>query len=144
MLTKTFSSSADLLEPFLRVIRFALEDNESARQLVGHFRATALQFFLATAEFFELPLLFFYLFLLALELEQLLLRLLPLRVQMLRGERIVLTQFQHLLNRSKFFCHDKTFSFRRASPPACPRRCCHINESVGEFQIFSPLSSRSL
>jgi hypothetical protein len=52
--------------------------------------------------------LFFYLFLLALELEQLLLRFLHLRIQMLRGERVVLTQFQHLFNRSKFLCHAKS------------------------------------
>ena len=42
-----------------------------------------LQFFLAPAEFFELAFLFLDLFLLALELEQLLLRFLHLRIEML-------------------------------------------------------------
>src|SRR5438034_6506666 len=83
VLTKTFPSRADLLEPFLRIIRFALKHNERACQLVGHFGTAAVQFLLTTAQFFELALLLFDLFLLALELEQLLLRFLHLRLQML-------------------------------------------------------------
>ena len=106
MLPKTFAHRAELLEPFLRVVAFPLEHDERARQLVGHFRAPPFQFFLAATQFFEFPLLLFDLFLLALELEQLLLRLLHLRIEMLGGERLFFAQFQHLFDRSNFFCHD--------------------------------------
>ena len=106
MLPKAFAHRAELLQPFLRVVAFPLEHDERACQLVGHFRASPFQFFLAATQFFEFPFLLLDLFLLPLELEQLLLRLLHLRIQMLRGERFFFAQFQHLLDRSNFFRHD--------------------------------------
>src|ERR1700680_3865350 len=106
MLSKTFSHRPDLFESPLRIVGFALEHDERARQLVGYFRAPAFQFLLAAAQFFQLPFLFFNLLLLAFELEQLLLRFLHLRIEMLRRERFFLAQFQHLFDRSNFSCHD--------------------------------------
>ena len=108
MLTETFPSRTKLLEPPLRIVRLPLEHNERACQLVGHFRAAPVQFFLTTAQFFELAFLFFNLLLLALELKQLFLRFLHLRVKMLRGERFFLAQFQHLFDRSNLFCHNES------------------------------------
>ena len=65
----------------LRVVCLPLQHDERARQLVGHLRAAVLQFLLAPAEFLQFALLFFDLLLLAVELQQLLLRLLHLRIQ---------------------------------------------------------------
>src|SRR6266446_8248257 len=106
MLSKTFSHRPDLLQSLLRIISFALQHDERARQLVGYFRAPVFQFLLAATQFFQLPLLLFNLLLLAFELEQLLLRFLHLRIEMLGPERFFLAQFQHLFDRSNFFCHD--------------------------------------
>ena len=108
MLPETFPGRAKLLEPLLRVVRFALEHNQRARQFVGHFRAAALQLFLTTAQLLEFALLFFNQLLLAFELEQLLLGFLHLRVEMLGRERFFLAQVQHLFDRSNFFWHDKS------------------------------------
>ena len=37
---ETFTGHADLLQPALRVVRFAFKDNEGTRQFVGHFPPT--------------------------------------------------------------------------------------------------------
>src|SRR5882762_9466910 len=51
------------LELLLRVVGFAFQNHERARQLVSHLRAPALQFFLAPAQFLQLAFLFLDLFL---------------------------------------------------------------------------------
>ena len=49
MLRKTFARNADLLQPALRIVRFAFEDNQRSRQLVGHFCAAVFQLILTPA-----------------------------------------------------------------------------------------------
>ena len=80
MLAEAFASGAELLHFFLRVGGFAFEHDERARQLVGHLGAAAVEFLLAAAQLLEFALLFLDLFLLALELEELFLRLLHLGI----------------------------------------------------------------
>src|SRR5205085_868364 len=66
MLRETFVRRANRLELLLAVVSFAFEDDEGARELVRHFRAAALEFFLAPAQLFQFAFLFFDLLLLPL------------------------------------------------------------------------------
>ena len=83
MLRKTFVGRADLFEFLLRIVTFPLQDYEGARKLVRHFRAPAFEFFLTPAQLFQLALLFLDLLGLPFQLEELFLRLLHLRIEML-------------------------------------------------------------
>src|SRR2546421_180637 len=107
MLSKTFPHRAQLLEPFLRVVSFAFQNNERTREFVAHLGAAAFEFFLFPAQLLEFALLFFDLVLLTFELEQLVLRLLDLGIEMFRRQRLLFAQFQHLFDRSNFFRHVK-------------------------------------
>ena len=119
-----------MFEPLLRIVCLAFEYDQGTRQLVHHFRATAFQLFLPATQLFELTFLLLDLFLLALKLEQLLLCFLHLGIEVLGGQRLLVAEFQHLLNRSNFFRHDKS-----CSPPwLAPARI--LSGSLGEFQIF--------
>ena len=129
MLPEAFPGCTDLLETTLCVVTLTLEHNKRAGQFVGHFRATVLQFILATTKLFQFALLFFDLLLLSLELEQLLLRLLHLRIQVLGRIGFVLTQFEHLFHRSNFFWHDRSGLAVRLAQH-------HIKWLNREFQIF--------
>ena len=60
---------------------------------------------------------FFDLFLLAFQLEQLLLRFLDLLVQMLRRKRFLFAEFEHLFDRSDFIGHDDFYRSARCCPP---------------------------
>ena len=123
MLAKALPHRAQLLEPFLRVVPFALQHHERARELVRHFQASAFQLFLTPAQLLQLAFLFFDLFLLPFQLEQLLLSFLHLLVEMLGRQRFFLTQLQHLFDRSDFLWHDGISC-------AC---CRHISKSSGDF-----------
>ena len=70
----------------LALVLLAFQHDQRTRELVAHFGTSTVQFLLAPAELLELSLLFFNLFLLALELEQLVLRFLDLRVEMLGSD----------------------------------------------------------
>ena len=89
MLLKTLASSADLLELFLRVVSFPLQHDKRSRQLVSEFCAAALEFFLTPAQFFQLAFLLLNLILLSLERDELLLRFLHLRIEVLSGVRLL-------------------------------------------------------
>ena len=86
VLAKTFARRPQLLDFLLRVVGLALQNNERSRQLVRHLGPSVFQFSLTPAEFLELAFLFFNLFLLALELEQLFVRFLHLGVEMLGAD----------------------------------------------------------
>ena len=83
MLAKTFARRPQLLELLLRVVGLPLQNNKRSRQLVRHLGPSLFQFALTPAQFLELAFLFLNLLLLSLELEQLFVRFLHLRVEML-------------------------------------------------------------
>ena len=103
MLPETFPHRPELFEPLLRVVSLALQHYQRPGEFIGHFRAASLELFLTAAQFLELALLFLDLFLLTFELEQLLLRFLHLRIEMLCRKPFFLVQFKHLFDRSDFF-----------------------------------------
>ena len=105
MLAETLARGAELLHFFLRIGGFALEHNERAGQFVRHLGAAALQFFLAAAQFLEFALLFFDLFLLAFKLQQLFLRFLHLRIEVLSADTVLFVEFEHLFDRTDAFRH---------------------------------------
>ncbi len=74
---------------FLRVVGLALEHHEGAREFLDHLRLARLQLLLPAAQFLEFALLFLDHFLLALEREELFLRLLHLVVEMFAREGFV-------------------------------------------------------
>ena len=88
VLGETFVSRADLFELLLRIVTFPFQDHERSRELVRHFRPPALQFFLAPAQLFQLALLLLDLFRLPLQLQELFLRFLHLRIEVLRRHRL--------------------------------------------------------
>ena len=83
MLRKTFVGGADLLQLLLRIVAFPFQDHERARKFVRHLRAAPLQLFLSPAQFFQLALLFLDLLRLPFQLQELFLRLLHLRIEVL-------------------------------------------------------------
>jgi hypothetical protein len=78
--------------------RSSTTNDRVSRSVISRDRVPVLP---APAELFQLALLFFDLFLLALEMEQLLLCFLHLRIEMLGAGTIVFIQFQHLFNRAR-------------------------------------------
>ncbi len=85
MLDERLIDRAQLLDPLLRVVYLALEHHQRPGKVLDHLRFPLLELLLPAAQFLELALLLFDMLLLALELDQLLLRLLHLVVQALDG-----------------------------------------------------------
>src|SRR5438874_115759 len=134
MLVETFARGAQLLHFLLRFVGFSLEYDEGTGELVGHFRAAAVELFLPAAEFLEFALLFLDLLLLALELKQLLLRPLHLRIDLLGGDAVVFfVEFQHRI-RGAVFGH--VWSRRRGRPRVARPLLADSNCRLGECEIF--------
>ncbi len=85
MLDKGFVDRTELLDPLLGIVNLALEDDQGSGEMLDHLGFALLELLLPPAQFLEFPLLLLNLLLLALELDELLLRLLHLIVQMFDG-----------------------------------------------------------
>src|SRR5712691_4296384 len=105
MLPETFPHRPELFEPLLSVVSFPFQHYQRPGEFIGHFRAASLELFLTAAQFLELALLFLDLFLLTFELEQLLLRFLHLRIEMLGRDTFFFAQLEHLFDRTNTFWH---------------------------------------
>lgn len=92
VLRERFVDGLKLLDPFLRVVNFALQHHGGAREAVDHLRAARVQLLLPAAHLFEFPLLFLDRLLLALEGNELFLSFLHLRIEVFSGHVVVVWQ----------------------------------------------------
>ena len=105
MLIEGFVDRTELLHALLGVINLSLHDHQRPGEVLDHLRLALLELLLPAAEFLEFPFLFLDLFLLALELDELLLRFLHLIVQMLYG--FLLLEVQEWIGFADSFGHGR-------------------------------------
>ena len=86
MLRKRILDFPQKLDALLGIIKFALQDDCGAGELLDHLRLALVELILATAEFLQLAFLLLDHVLLALEREELILGALDLRVELFGGK----------------------------------------------------------